>query len=146
VTITHHQSKTRLYRVWRGIRTRCENANSEFYVHYGGRGIQICSEWTTFEPFAAWAYSNGYKPGLEIDRVDNDGDYKPSNCRWTTSKQNCLNRRSTRWIEAFGERKSISQWSEDARCTVSYSTLYKRIVRMNWNVEEAITRGPRGLA
>ncbi len=92
--ITHSLSKHPLYRIWIAIRQRCNNAKSFGYKNYGARGISICLEWDNdFKTFYDWSLFNGYKKGLSIDRINNDGNYEPSNCRWTTTTiQNCNKR------------------------------------------------------
>ena len=89
----HGMNRTRLHRIWTGIKTRCLNSNDYHYKWYGARGISICDEWMEFKPFAEWALSHGYQDGLTIDRTDNDGDYTPSNCRWVTQAEQCQNHR-----------------------------------------------------
>ena len=121
------------------MRERCLNQHHRYYNDYGGRGIKICDEWLqSFLPFEAWALANGYADHLELDRVDNDGDYTPENCRWTTRKENFNNRRTTRFLTAFGERKTMQQWTEDERCAVDYATIWARVGR-GWSHERAIT-------
>jgi hypothetical protein len=89
----HGWSHTKLHRVWCEIHRRCNDPKRERYNRYGGRGIKVCDEWKTdFEPFCKWALSNGYREGLQIDRINNDGDYEPTNCRFVTRLQNCRNR------------------------------------------------------
>lgn len=87
-------SKTRLYRIWCGMRNRCSNPNQKNYRLYGGRGIKVCEEWlNSFEAFYTWALNNGYSAKLTIDRKDNDKGYTPENCRWVTQAEQIRNRR-----------------------------------------------------
>lgn len=91
---THGLSHTRLFKIWSNMRNRCGRATSPDYKYYGGRGIKVCVEWVNdFEAFYSWAVSNGYERNLTIDRIDVNDDYKPSNCRWVTMKDQAQNRR-----------------------------------------------------
>lgn len=118
------EKPSRLYNIWRDMRSRCDNPRNVGYHLYGGRGIRVASEWEKFAPFKAWAESNGYDDGLTIDRVDANGDYAPENCRWVTNREQQRNKRNTIWIEVRGIRQSLPEWAE--RLGVSKSALYKR--------------------
>lgn len=109
---THGMSKTRLFKIWVGMRQRCENHNNPKYEIYGGRGIKVCSEWQEFEQFMKWSYENGYKDNLTIDRIDSDSNYEPSNCRWVDLKHQANNTRATIFLTYNGETKSASEWSD----------------------------------
>lgn len=121
---------------------RCEDAKAANYERYGGRGISVCEEWHTFVKFYSWALENGYDPGLQLDRIDNDGPYSPDNCRFQTLQQNSNNRRSSKYVTAFGETKTVADWGRDGRCVVSYNTLRARLL-FNWVPETALTTEKR---
>ena len=130
----HGMTKSRAFRIWSGMRTRCLNKNSDHYQLYGGRGITIDSRWNTFAGF----YKDMGDPpkGMTLDRKDNDDGYCKSNCRWATSHTQAVNRRSTRFITYQNETKSISDW---ARSTgVRIDTLHYRFAA-GWSVEKALT-------
>lgn len=111
---THGESKTRLYKIWVGIKKRCYDKNSYGYPIYGSRGIGMCDEWKdNFLVFKQWACSNGYADDLTIDRISVDGDYEPSNCRWVDCVAQANNRRNNHYITYNGERKSIAMWSRE---------------------------------
>lgn len=108
----HGAKKERLYRVWKGIHSRCNNPNMPKYARYGGRGIRVCGEWDEYLPFKKWALENGYADNLCIDRINNDGNYEPSNCRWVTSKQNSNNTSRVHLFTVNGETHTLSEWSD----------------------------------
>ena len=87
--ITHNMTNSGLYAIWRSMKCRCLDPNNYAYKNYGGRGIKLCEEWLNITEFVNWMKNNGWKKGLQIDRIDNDGNYEPSNCRLVTAKENC---------------------------------------------------------
>lgn len=91
------------YKVWSGIIQRCTNKRSTGYKNYGGRGIKVCNEWKSSSGFKQWIDNTDYEKGLQIDRIDNDGNYEPNNCRWVTPKENSLNKRSTLIVRINGK-------------------------------------------
>lgn len=124
----HGYEKCQLSNVLNNMKSRCYNSKDEFYHDYGGRGITICEEWLNDDrKFVEWAINNGYCEDLTIDRIDNNGIYTQTNCRWVDAKVQANNRRTNRLITAFGETKTLSQWADDKRCPVSYGTLSSRI-------------------
>lgn len=104
----HNLSSDRLYSIWRGMRYRCRDTNAK---RYGGRGIEVCDEWENFESFYNWAMDNGYEPGLTIDRINNDGDYCPENCRWADNITQANNKCTNRVIEYKGIAHTVKEWS-----------------------------------
>lgn len=142
---THNQRHTHLYEVWKGIRQRCNNPKHSSYHNYGGRGITICDEWhKSFQAFYDWSYANGYSPEkqkdektkLTIDRINNDGNYEPSNCRWVDRKTQASNMRTTKNITINGETHCLSDWYKILKTTSQ--TYYKRI-KLGMTPEQALT-------
>ncbi len=115
--------KPRTFIIWNGMKQRCYNKRSISYKNYGARGIKICDEWLTFENFHNWAINNGYSDNLEIDRIDNDKGYCPSNCRWVTKEFNLSHQRRTRYIEVFGINLNVTQWCKE--CKIDKKKAYK---------------------
>lgn len=101
-----------LFNTWQTMKGRCENPNRPKYKDYGGRGINVCEEWHEASNFILWALSHGYERGLQLDRIDNDGDYCPENCRFVTPKENSRNRRNTKRLTVNGETKTVDEWCE----------------------------------
>lgn len=132
---THSLSGTHIYKVWAGIKQRCENEKNKRYKDYGGRGIRLCNEWKRFEPFYSWAIKEGYKPGLDIDRIDNNSGYSPQNCRFVTRRENCLNKRDNVYVYAFGRKKTISEWQDETG--LPRNVIQKRIKR-GWDHEISV--------
>ena len=106
---SHGYHGTRIYKLWGDIVKRCETKSSGNYQYYGGRGIKMCDEWRNKpETFISWALENGYKQGMEIDRINNNGDYEPNNCQFITHKQNCgISKRRIRRNSKSGERNIV---------------------------------------
>lgn len=138
MSFKHGGAHDRLNRVWRGMRERCSNENRAEYHNYGGRGIHVVSEWDSYEVFRDWSLTHGYASDLDIDRINNNGPYSPDNCRWVTRKQNLRNTRTNRHVLAFGETKTMAEWSEDQRCQVPRNVFEGRL-RLNWKPEDALT-------
>lgn len=129
---THH----RLYNIYNKIKERCYRESDPNYKYYGARGIIVCDEWLSdFENFYQWAINNGYSDNLTIDRIDVNGNYMPSNCRWVTMKTQCNNKRENIYIEYNGETRTLKEWSEILG--INYSTLYGRVVTRKWDIERA---------
>lgn len=126
-----------LYRVWSNMRQRCNNPNNPEYHLYGERGITICAEWDNdYETFETWALENGYQIGLSIDRIDNDAEYSPTNCRWTDAKTQSNNQRKTILLTYNGKTQPLSYWADEFG--ISRNVLKCRI-RAGWPVERALT-------
>lgn len=100
----------RLYRIWIGVRNRCNNPNNKNYKEYGGRGILVCKEWDSYERFKEWAINSGYKNNLTIDRIDVNGNYNPSNCRWTTRIKQMNNTRINHLVSINNETYTLIEW------------------------------------
>lgn len=133
---THGMTKSRLYGEWRGMKERCTRASHPSYPNYGERGITVCQEWSdSFEAFRDWALSNGYRDDLTIDRIDNDGNYEPGNCRWITLKEQQRNRRNNRLITHDGRTQPMKQWAEEKG--IPCNTLRARLNR-GWPIDRAL--------
>lgn len=126
----------RLFTTWQNIKNRCYNNCNNEYKNYGGRGIAVCDEWLhDFMSFYNWSMVNCYNDNLTIDRIDNNGNYEPNNCRWVTMKQQQQNKRSNRNYTINGETHCLSEWCEILG--LKYSTVQSRIQR-NWSIEKAL--------
>lgn len=123
---THRLTETKLYEVWQGIKQRTGNPNNRAYKNYGGRGIELAAEWRDdFVAFWSWAVSHGYRDGLHIDRIDNDGPYAPSNCRFVTRAENQANTRVAVVHSYWGEPLTLNEASR--RFRVDKKTIRSRI-------------------
>lgn len=132
-----NKNKTRLYNIWLGIRSRCNNPRDNEYKYYGGRGINVCKEWDDYTLFKEWAMQNGYENNLSIDRINVNNDYEPCNCRWVTPLTQGNNRRNNILLTYNGTTHTIAEWS---RITgIKYGTLKRRVMTYGWSAEEALT-------
>jgi hypothetical protein len=133
---------SRLYRIYSHMKERCYSPNTKCYRNYGGRGIAICEEWKNdYLEFKNWALTNGYREDLTIDRIDNDGDYCPQNCRWADTFLQASNKRNNHLLTLNGKTKTLSQWSRE--CGLKITTIYMRVKQYGWTVEEALTTPPQ---
>lgn len=115
---------------------RCYYDNDIRFSSYGGRGIEVCSQWHSFEPFYEWANQNGYKDGLSIDRIDVNGNYEPGNCRWSGNIEQANNKRSCRYYTYQGETLTIAEWAK--RYNMNYKKLWKRLER-GWSIDKSLS-------
>lgn len=128
------EEKRRIKSIYRVMKNRCVNPNRHNYHRYGGRGIKVCDKWlNNIESFVEWSVKNGYKKGLQLDRIDNDGDYTPENCRWVTPKDNANNRVSNVFITYKNKTKSIAEWAEIM--DIDAKTIYYRYSK-GWGSED----------
>lgn len=135
----HAMAKTRLYRIWSNIKQRCLNQKANHYDAYGGRGITMCDEWLAdFMNFYNWAMANGYREDLTIDRIDNNGNYKPNNCRWVTQYEQCRNTRRSIYITYKGKTQILKDWCTELK--LNYQTIRGRINKFNYTPEQAFTK------
>lgn len=127
---THGMTGTRIYGIYHNMKNRCCNPNDGRYKDYGGRGITVCKDWLGehgFENFYKWSIDNGYTEELTIDRINVDGNYSPSNCRWTTNAEQANNRRNCIYFTFFGVTKNLKEW---CGCIgESYNKMYGRYSR-----------------
>jgi hypothetical protein len=135
---THSMWKTPLYKIYRGIKSRCLQPLATGYSNYGGRGITVCDEWK-MDPasFFKWAKENRYEEGLTIERIDNNGPYSPENCKWIPLKEQANNKRTSHIITFNGETKTVAQWA--TYLNIPRYILYNRINNYGWTDERALT-------
>lgn len=134
---THGKKYTRVYREWKNIKQRCLNPKLPDYKYYGARGITICPEWANdFQNFYDWAMANGYSDALTIDRIDNNKNYSPDNCRWVDRLTQSNNTRKNHNLTFNNKTQTISMWARETG--ILSSTICYR-VNHGWSVEEALT-------
>ena len=131
------------YSIWMNLRSRCYNPKNTRYDMYGGRGITVCQRWR--DDFMNFLEDMGRRPSSDhsIDRIDNDGNYEPSNCRWATRSEQARNRRSSRFLEFGGRRITLAEWAEEIG--IDKRTLHIRL-KAGWSIERALTEPLRGFA
>lgn len=136
LTLTHGATDSPTWRAWQNMVRRCRNPNGIGWRYYGGRGISVCERWYVFDNFMA---DMGPRPaGKSIGRIDNDKNYEPSNCRWETRVEQANNKRCNRILEWNGIRQTLTQWSRSIG--ISADTVRRRLTKMNWTIDEALTR------
>jgi hypothetical protein len=138
---THGKSKEPIYRVWESMKSRCERPEVKSFKDYGGRGISVCEEWHDPSTFFGWAMSNGYKSGMEIDRIDVNGNYCPDNCRLVSRLENSNNKTNNKVIEHNGEKKTLAEWAR--YYGVNYKNL-SRNLKKGYTLDEAVNRDKTG--
>lgn len=135
--LVHGLRRTRLYRIWSNIKTRCYNTNDPHYERWGAKGVGMCNEWRNdFKAFYDWSMSNGYSDELTIDRISNNGNYEPTNCRWVTLAENNRNKPHVRYITHNGKTQTIGQWTKELG--LGKETIRERLKR-GWSETEALT-------
>ena len=133
---THGKRHTRLYRIWANIKTRCFNTNDPHYKRWGAKGITMCEEWkNNFQAFYDWAMSSGYSDELTIDRIDNNGNYEPDNCRWATVQEQNQNKNNVILLTYDGLTMSCSAWSK--KLGIGHDTVRARY-KKGWTVEDCL--------
>ena len=128
---------TKLYETWKNIRRGCRDPKHPMWNRCGGLGATVCPEWAQFPAFYAWALANGYGPGRKLVRDREEDGFSPTNCRWASK------RKYKHWgelFEAFGERKSLAEWSRDPRCVIAPATFLWRVYAKRMSVEEAMSK------
>lgn len=141
ITKKHGFFGTRIYKIWDSMKQRCFNPNNNAYNNYGGRGITVCNDWKNdFMSFYEWSINNGYSDNLTIDRINVNGNYEPSNCRWSDDIVQHNNTRKNPRIEYNGEIHTIPEWSRIIGLNVN--TIKARIFKYHWSIEDALTTPP----
>lgn len=141
--VKHGLYGTRIYEIWRGMKKRCYLKSHTHYSNYGGRGIKVCDEWKqSVKSFNDWAVTHGYRDDLTIDRIDNDGDYCPDNCRWVTYKEQMRNTKRNHFLTVKGVTKTIKDWAETVG--INEQTLCERAKR-GWTDEQIVLTKLKGV-
>ena len=138
----HGFANHRLYKIYIDIKSRCRNKKHISYNGYGGRGIDICQQWDKNPGmFVEYCLENGWKPGLQIDRIDNDNGYCIGNIRFVTPKVNSRNTRNNVYLTIGGVRKLLVEWSELSG--IGYHVIYRRVFALGWDADRAVSTKTR---
>lgn len=140
---THGVCKEKLYAVWKTMVSRCTNVKVNCYKRYGGRGISVCDEWMDVIVFINWAKDNGYSDGLQIDRINNDGNYCPENCRWVTHLINSKNTSKNVIIVYDGKEMILKDWAK--HLNVSYHSIHRYIRQKGGTINKFIKERTKDL-
>lgn len=134
----HYAHRHPVYNSWVNMRARCNSPKNPDYKYYGGRGIKHCKRWNDFKFF----YKDMGEPpkGYTLDRIDNDKDYKPSNCKWSSRKQQSNNRSYNRFITYKGKKQSVGKWADEIDIDISTKNLHKRVFIRGWEIERAFNQ------
>lgn len=134
--IKHGKHGTKLYITWKHMKSRCYNKNDKDYYNYGEIGITVCDEWrNNFQAFYDWSINNGYQDDLTIDRINNNGNYEPINCRWSDRKTQSRSRKYNNYYTIDGVTHCLSEWCEILN--LNYRMVYMRL-RRGWTIEKAL--------
>ena len=143
INTKHGKTHTRIYKIWFGMKKRCFNFSCKSYHRYGGRGITVCNEWKNdFMNFYNWAMANGYKDNLTIDRINNNGNYEPNNCRFVTLLEQARNRRNTKFITYNGGTFCMKDLAK--KLGLNYKLVAGRLNK-GWSIRRAFTNSRGGL-
>ena len=134
---THGLTNTRLYRIWNSMKARCYDCNNSRFYAYGEKGVAVCDEWKgDFQSFYDWAMSNGYSENLSIDRIDVNGNYEPSNCKWSTNIEQANNTTRNRYITYQGITMTVSEWAR--HFGFNYKYFHEKLKKCNWSIENLL--------
>lgn len=139
-TYRHGRSMDKVYKVWTAMVQRCHNENNEYYYNYGARGIVVCDRWKN--DFAAFLHDMGESNGGTLDRIDNNGNYEPSNCRWVSRHEQMRNTRRTVMIEFNGETLCAKDWARRLGLPSGQTITWR--LKQGWSIEKALTTPARG--
>lgn len=134
-------TRKKLMSVHHNMKCRCNDITNKNYKNYGGRGIRVCDEWKKFNTFYKWAMENGYKEGLSIDRIDNNGNYCPENCRWVDKYVQMNNKRDNILITYNNKTQSLRAWCRELQ--LPYRKTHKRYTMYNWDIKRCFAEKER---